>query len=69
MPPRHAGRHPREREVVRLYFGIGREHGQSLAEIGDRVDLTRERVRQIKEAGLYKLRHRHCGEYLRTHVR
>src|SRR5690625_5666720 len=47
----------REAEVIRLYFGIGREHSLTLEEIGERFDLTRERVRQIKEKALRKLRH------------
>lgn len=42
----------REAEVIRLYFGIGREHSLTLEEIGERFDLTRERVRQIKEKHL-----------------
>src|SRR5690606_15002467 len=40
--------HPREAEITRLYFGIGREHPLTLEEIGQRFNLTRERVRQIK---------------------
>ena len=40
--------HPREAEITRLYFGIGREHSLTLEEIGQRFNLTRERVRQIE---------------------
>ncbi len=47
----------REAEVLRLYFGLGREAPMTLEEIGKRFDLTRERIRQIKEKGLHKLRH------------
>jgi RNA polymerase primary sigma factor len=47
---------PREREVLRLYFGIGEDIPYTLEEIGIRLNLTRERVRQIKETGLKKLR-------------
>ncbi len=47
---------PREAEIVRLYFGIGREHPQTLDAIGQRFGLTRERVRQIREGALRKLR-------------
>jgi RNA polymerase primary sigma factor len=46
----------REAKIVRLYFGIGHERPLTLEEIGDRLDLTRERVRQIKEEALRKLR-------------
>ena len=58
----------REAEIVRLYFGIGREHPLTLEEIGQRFDLTRERVRQIKEKALRKLRQKHRKEYLKPHV-
>ncbi len=47
---------PREAEVLRLYYGIGFTETLTLEEIGDRYGLTRERVRQIKEKGLSKLR-------------
>ncbi|MEZ4989752.1 MAG: RNA polymerase sigma factor RpoD/SigA [Saprospiraceae bacterium] len=49
---------PRTRTVLSMYFGIGYKHPQSLDEIGDFVGLSRERVRQIKERGLRKLRSR-----------
>ncbi|OGU60514.1 MAG: RNA polymerase subunit sigma [Ignavibacteria bacterium RBG_13_36_8] len=47
----------REAEVLRLYFGIGRENSLTLEEIGEMLNLTRERVRQIKEKALVRLRH------------
>ena len=47
----------REEEVVKLYFGIGAETGYTLEEIGQRFNLTRERVRQIKEKALRRLKH------------
>ena len=47
---------PREAEVIRLYFGIGVENSFTLEEIGERFDLTRERVRQIKEKTIRRLR-------------
>ena len=47
----------RERDVVKLFFGIGLNHGLTLEEIGDKFDLTRERVRQIKEKAIRRLRH------------
>ena len=39
----------REAEVIRLYFGLGREHSLTLEEIGEKFQLTRERVRQMEE--------------------
>ena len=47
----------REEEVMRLYFGIGVDTGYTLEEIGLRFNLTRERVRQIKEKALKRLKH------------
>ena len=47
----------REEQVIKLYFGIGREMGSTLEEIGERLCLTRERVRQIKEKALGRLKH------------
>ena len=47
----------RECEVLRLYFGLGGEEPLTLEEIGVRFNLTRERVRQIKEKALRRLRH------------
>ena len=58
----------REAEVIRLYFGIGREHSLTLEEIGERFDLTRERVRQIKEKALRKLRHHNRSVALRVYL-
>ena len=46
----------KEREIIRLFFGIGMNHGLTLEEIGTKFNLTRERVRQIKEKALRKLR-------------
>ncbi len=47
----------REKEVVKLYFGIGEETSHTLEEIGKRFNLTRERARQIKEKALRRLKH------------
>jgi len=49
---------PREAEVIRLYFGLGYERPSTLTEIGERFKLTRERVRQIKEKAIKRLRHK-----------
>ena len=54
----------REREVIRLYFGLGGDVEMTLEEIGIRFRLTRERVRQIKEKALRKLRHPTRGRKL-----
>ena len=47
---------PKCREIIKLNYGIGYTHPRSLDEIGEKYSLTRERVRQIKEKGLRKLR-------------
>lgn len=46
----------REKEIIIMHFGIGRDYSQSLEDIADSLGLTRERVRQIKEKALKKLR-------------
>lgn len=56
----------REAEVVRLYFGLGQEHPLTLEEIGERFNLTRERVRQIKEKAIRRLRHASRSRALRS---
>lgn len=56
----------REAEVVRLYFGVSQEHPLTLEEIGERFNLTRERVRQIKEKAIRRLRHASRSRNLRT---
>lgn len=47
----------RERDVLQLYFGLGRKEGLSLTEIGNKFELSCERVRQIKEKAVRKLKH------------
>ncbi|MCD6166946.1 RNA polymerase subunit sigma [candidate division KSB1 bacterium] len=49
---------PREAKIIKLYFGIDRDRPLTLEEIGEIFNLTRERVRQIKEKALRKLRHK-----------
>lgn len=46
----------KEREILELFFGLKHQHAHSLEELGERFDLTRERVRQIKDRALAKLR-------------
>lgn len=55
----------RQREVLVMYFGIGRENPVSLEDIGDQFGLTRERVRQIKDKALGKLRTMHKNDLLK----
>ena len=58
----------REAEVLRLYFGLNGEHPLTLEEIGERFELTRERVRQIKEKALQRLRHTSRSRMLRAYL-
>jgi RNA polymerase primary sigma factor len=58
----------REAEVVKLYFGLNKEHSLTLEEIGEKFNLTRERVRQIKEKAIRRLRHASRSRNLRTYL-
>ena len=58
----------RERDVIRLFFGIGMQHGLTLEEIGAKFDLTRERVRQIKEKAIRRLRHTSRSKLLKSYL-
>ena len=58
----------REAEVVKLYFGLDREHPLTLEEIGEQFSLTRERVRQIKEKAIRRLRHTSRSRALRAYL-
>jgi RNA polymerase primary sigma factor len=58
----------REAEVIRLYYGLDREHSLTLAEIGEKFSLTRERVRQIKEKAIRRLRHASRSKTLRSYL-
>lgn len=57
----------RERDIVRLFFGIGCQE-MTLEEIGERFGLTRERVRQIKEKAIRRLRHTSRSKLLKTYL-
>jgi len=59
---------PREADVVRLYFGLGGSHPMTLEEIGEKFDLTRERVRQIKEKAIRRLKHASRSKILKTYL-
>ena len=58
----------RQRDVVKLYFGIGCEHSLSLEDIGVKFTLTRERVRQIKDKAINKLRSTSRSKLLKTYL-
>lgn len=59
---------PRESDVIRLNFGLGNQPPMSLDEIGATFDLTRERVRQIREKGIRRLRHASKNRILKTYL-
>ncbi|MCJ7758429.1 MAG: sigma-70 family RNA polymerase sigma factor [Gillisia sp.] len=59
---------PREADVIRLYFGLGDQHPMTLEEIGETFDLTRERVRQIKEKAIRRLKHTSRSKILKTYL-
>lgn len=59
---------PREADVVKLYYGIGDKHSMTLEEIGQIFDLTRERVRQIREKAIRKLKHNSRSKILKTYL-
>jgi len=59
---------PREADVLKLYFGLGDSHPMTLEEIGETFDLTRERVRQIKEKAIRRLKHTSRSKILRTYL-
>ncbi len=59
---------PREAEVIRLYFGLNIENPLTLEEIGMKFSLTRERVRQIKEKAIRRLRHTSRSKALREYL-
>ena len=58
----------REAEVINLYFGLSHEKALTLEEIGARFSLTRERVRQIKEKAIRRLRHASRSRSLRAYL-
>ena len=58
----------KEADVISLYFGIGNQQPMSLEEIGETFDLTRERVRQIKEKGIKRLRQNSRSKILKSYL-
>ncbi len=59
---------PREADVIRLYFGLNGSHPMTLEEIGEKFDLTRERVRQIKEKAIRRLKHTSRSKILKSYL-
>lgn len=58
----------RERQVIKMYFGIDRDYALTLNEIGEEFSLTRERVRQIKEKAIRRLRHTSRNKLLKSYL-
>jgi RNA polymerase primary sigma factor len=58
----------READVITLYFGLNGEHSMTLEEIGEKFSLTRERVRQIKEKAIRRLRHTSRSKALKVYL-
>jgi RNA polymerase primary sigma factor len=58
----------READVIALYFGLNGEHAMTLEEIGEKLNLTRERVRQIKEKAIRRLRHTSRSKALKPYL-
>lgn len=59
---------PREADVIRLFYGLGEKQPMTLEEIGQIFGLTRERVRQIREKGIRRLRNSSKNKYLRKYL-
>lgn len=59
---------PREADIIRLYYGLSGEPPYSLEEIGKLFNLTRERVRQIKEKGIKRLKHTYRSKILKSYL-
>jgi RNA polymerase primary sigma factor len=58
----------REREVIKLFFGIGVEHPMTLEDIGEQLGITRERIRQIKDKAITKLRSQSRSKALKAYL-
>ncbi len=58
----------KERDIVSMYYGIGQSYALTLDEIGAKFDLTRERVRQIKEKALRRLKHKSRSKLLKAYL-
>ena len=58
----------REANIIRLTFGLNDEHVHTLEEIGEEYNLTRERVRQIREKAIKRLKHNSKSRVLKTYL-
>jgi len=58
----------REAKIIRLYYGLGNKHPFTLEEIGEKISLTRERVRQIKEKAIKRLKHTTRNKILKSYL-
>jgi RNA polymerase primary sigma factor len=58
----------REQEVIKLYYGLWISHPYTLEEVGEKMDLTRERIRQIKEKAIRKLKFTNRSKLLRQYL-
>jgi RNA polymerase primary sigma factor len=58
----------REKMILSLYFGLNGEEPLTLEEIGQKLELTRERIRQIKEKAIMRLRHSSRAKYLKGYI-
>jgi len=58
----------KEAEVIKMYFGLNKDHSFTLEEIGEKFNLTRERVRQIKEKAIRRLRHASRSKNLKSYL-
>ena len=58
----------REAKIIRLYYGLNNKHPFTLEEIGEKINLTRERVRQIKEKAIKRLKHTTRNKILRSYL-
>jgi RNA polymerase primary sigma factor len=58
----------REEKILRMRFGIGEKHDHTLEEVGQDFDVTRERVRQIEEKALRKLKHSSRADKLKSFI-
>jgi RNA polymerase primary sigma factor len=58
----------KEADIIRLFFGVNGKHTHTLVEIGEEFNITRERVRQIKEKAIKRLRHTARSRTLKTYL-
>lgn len=58
----------REANIIKLYYGLGNKHPFTLEEIGEKINLTRERVRQIKEKAIKRLKHTTRNKILKSYL-